>query len=137
MSTPEILLVEDDPGDAELTRQGFRAAGVPVNLMVMQDGEAGLSYLRREDTKRPQLILLDLNMPKMDGREMLSILKVDPELRSIPVVVLTTSDAPSDVEAVYDLHANACMRKPVDFGEFKKLVNDLRAYWFTHVVLPS
>jgi chemotaxis family two-component system response regulator Rcp1 len=137
----EILLVEDNPADIELTRQGFLEAKVKHNLHVARDGKEALSFLRREGkfakATRPDLILLDLNMPKMDGREVLRQIKTDDDLKSIPVVILTTSDATEDILKAYSLHANSYMTKPMDFDQFvTEVTKGVSDYWFTLVKLP-
>jgi two-component system, chemotaxis family, response regulator Rcp1 len=136
----EILLVEDNPGDARLTREAFREACIPCNLAVARDGIEALGRLRGEGefagTPLPHLVLLDLNMPRMDGREVLAALKSDPLLRAIPVVVLSSSEADQDVAAAYDLHANCYVAKPVDLEGFIAVVQAIQAFWFTVVKLP-
>ncbi|MBA2505194.1 MAG: response regulator [Thermoleophilaceae bacterium] len=136
----EILLVEDNPGDAELARHAFREAGVNANLRVASDGNAAVRYLRGEglhaDRPEPDFALLDLRMPGMDGFAVLREVKGDPTLRSIPIVVLTTSTADSDVAAAFKLHANAYHRKPVAFGDFVELAGELSVYWLDTVVTP-
>lgn len=135
-----ILLVEDNEDDALIARHAFRSVNVEINLQVAADGCEALKMLRREkpfeDVARPSLILLDLNMPRMDGRELLSIIKHDENLRSIPVIVLTTSDANIDVLQAYDSYANAFMAKPIDFIHFKAFVDSLADYWLKTVILP-
>lgn len=137
----EVLLVEDDPGDVLLTREAFEDNKVRNNLNVVGDGEEAMAYLRREgryaDAPRPDLILLDLNLPRKDGREVLSEVKADPELRSIPVVVLTTSAADEDILRSYDLHANAYVTKPVDFERFIEVVRQIDDFFVTVVKLPG
>lgn len=137
----EILLVEDNPADAELARIGLRNGKVANDVHVVEDGEEALAFLRREgrytDAPVPDLVLLDLNLPGMDGRETLRAIKNDPDLKSIPVVVLSTSDAAPDVADAYSNHANAFMIKPVDFAQFHELMTGLKEYWFTLVRLPS
>ncbi len=132
-----ILLVEDDPGDVELTREGLAAGKILVNLHVVEDGMKALEFLRHQGpyaaAVRPDLILLDLNMPKKDGREVLTEIKADPELRSIPVVVLTTSEAESDIARCYDAGANCYITKPVGFEVFIKVVQQIEEFWFTIV----
>ena len=136
----EILLVEDDPGDVLMTREAFAEHKVGNNLTVVSDGAEALAYLRREggyaNAVRPDLILLDLNLPRRDGREVLAEIKTDPELRSIPVVVLTTSKAEEDILRSYDLHANAYVTKPVDFERFVDVVRSIDDFYFTVVRLP-
>lgn len=137
----EILLVEDNPADVELTRQGFADGKIANNLHVVSDGDEALAFLRREgefaDAVQPDLILLDLNLPGKDGRTVLEEIKQDEVLRLIPVVVLTTSSAHLDVRKSYQLHANAYMTKPVDFTQFVELVRSIGSYWFTLVRLPT
>ena len=136
----EVLLVEDNPDDVELMRIGFRRAKFAVNLHHVGDGEQCMAFLRREapytDAPRPDLILLDLNMPRMDGREVLAEIDKDDTLNQIPVVVLTSSDADSDVLASYRLSCSSYIVKPVDFEQFSSVVRGIGDYWFTLVVLP-
>jgi len=139
-----ILLVEDDPEDQELTRRALRAGKVRNRLMVVNDGEEALDYLYRrgafqdaDASPRPDLILLDLNMPKLDGRAVLQQIKQDPDLRRIPVVVLTTSSQEEDILRSYDLGVNSYVAKPVRMEGFVKAVRDLEHYWFDLVVLPN
>jgi two-component system response regulator len=136
----EILLVEDNPADARLTREALRESKISNRLHAVGDGEQALRFLRREgehaDAPRPDLVLLDLNLPRMSGREVLEQVKEDPDLRRIPVVVLTTSEAEEDIVRSYDLHANAYVRKPVDFDQFTEVVRLIEDFWFTVVKLP-
>jgi CheY-like chemotaxis protein len=136
----EILLVEDNPGDVRLTQEALRDGDRPVRLQVVVDGEAALSYLRREDgyqdAPRPDLILLDLNLPKRDGRQVLEDVKSDPNLRQIPVVILTTSRAEQDIVAAYNLYANCYIQKPVDLNQFLNIVRAIEDFWLTIVALP-
>jgi CheY-like chemotaxis protein len=136
----EVLLVEDDPGDVLMTREAFEEHKVRNNLTVVSDGEDALAYVRREgdyaNATRPDLILLDLNLPRRDGREVLAELKADPELREIPVVVLTTSAADADILASYRLHANAYVTKPVDFERFISVVRQIDEFFVSLVKLP-
>ena len=136
----EILLVEDNPGDVRLAEEALRDAKMSNNLNVASDGVEALAYLRREgrhiNAPRPDLVLLDLNLPKKDGREVLGEVKLDPDLRTIPIVVLTTSDADADVVRSYQLHANAYVRKPVDFDAFIEVVRSIEDFWFSVVKLP-
>ena len=136
----EVLLVEDDPGDVLMTREAFEEHKVRNHLNVVSDGADALAYVRREgefaDAARPDLILLDLNLPKRDGREVLKELKTDPDLREIPIVVLTTSAAESDVLASYQLHANAYVTKPVDFERFISAVKQIDDFFIDLVKLP-
>src|SRR5882757_5604403 len=136
----EVLLVEDDPGDVLMTQEAFAEHKVKNNLSVVTDGVEALAYLRREgkyaDAHIPDLILLDLNLPRKDGREVLAEVKGDPELRAIPVVVLTTSQAEEDVLRSYDLHANAYVTKPVDFDRFIEVVRQIDEFFVSVVKLP-
>ncbi len=136
----EVLLVEDNPDDVELMRIGFRRAKFAVNLHHVGNGEECMAFLRREapytDVPRPDLVLLDLNMPRMDGREVLAEIDKDEALSHIPVVVLTSSDADSDVLASYRLSCSSYIVKPVDFEQFSSVVRGIGDYWFTLVVLP-
>lgn len=137
----EVLLVEDDPGDVLMTREAFEHNKVANHLSVVSDGVSAMEYLRKEgqyaDVKTPDLILLDLNLPRMDGREVLAELKIDAELRKIPVVVLTTSEAEEDVVRAYSLHANAFVTKPVDFDRFIEVVQKIDDFFVSVVRLPS
>ncbi len=137
----EILLVEDNPGDARLTQEAMRAAKLSNNLHIVEDGVEAMEFLRRQgrfgDAPRPDLILLDLNLPRMDGREVLAEVKSDPDLRRIPVVVLTTSRAEEDVIRAYDLHANCYVTKPVDLAQFMKIVAQIDEFWVKVVTLPG
>jgi CheY-like chemotaxis protein len=137
----EILLVEDNAGDVRLTQEAFRDGKVRHNLRVVKDGVEALAYLRREGSYaaavRPDLILLDLNLPRKDGRTVLAEIKADVHLRSIPVVVLTTSRAESDIQAAYDLQANCYVTKPVDLDEFIAAVRSMEEFWLTIVALPD
>jgi chemotaxis family two-component system response regulator Rcp1 len=139
--TIEILLVEDSPGDARLTREAMRDAKVQNNLHVASDGIEATSFLWRQgkhaNAPRPDLILLDLNLPKKGGREILEEIKLDPSLKSIPVVVLTTSTAEEDVLRSYQLHANCYITKPVDLDQFLKIVKAIDSFWLAIVKLPS
>jgi CheY-like chemotaxis protein len=137
----EVLLVEDDPGDVLLIREAFEFNKVHNNLNVVSDGEQALEYLRRQgphaEANRPDLVLLDLNLPRKDGREVLAEVKQDPELRTIPIVVLTTSEAEEDVLKSYQLHANAYVTKPVDFERFVSIVRQIDDFFVSVVRLPS
>jgi chemotaxis family two-component system response regulator Rcp1 len=136
-STPiEILLVEDNPADVRLTREALREGKVRNNLRVARDGEEALAILRREGELRPDLILLDLNLPRRDGREVLKEIKNDPRLMTIPVVVLTTSEAEADIVKSYSLHANCYITKPVDLDQFITVVKSIDDFWLTIVKLP-
>ncbi len=136
----EILLVEDNPGDVRLTQEGLNEGKVRNNLHVARDGVQALAFLRREgehvDAVRPDLVLLDLNLPRKDGREVLAEMKSDPELRTIPVVVLTTSSAEQDVLRSYELQANCYITKPVDLEQFITVVRSIEDFWLTIVTLP-
>jgi CheY-like chemotaxis protein len=137
----QILLVEDNPGDVRLTIEALREARVANQLSVAVDGHEALAFLRREgryaDAPRPDLILLDLNLPKKDGREVLAEIKADPALRRIPVVVLTTSEAEQDIVRSYDLHANCYITKPVDLEAFIQVVRSIEGFWLAIVRLPT
>jgi CheY-like chemotaxis protein len=137
----EVLLVEDDPGDTLMIREAFEDNKVRNRLTCMTDGEQAMSYLRREgengDATRPDLVLLDLNLPRKDGREVLAEIKGDEELSTIPVVVLTTSQAEEDVLRSYKLHANAYVTKPVDFERFIEVVRQIDNFFVTVVKLPT
>jgi CheY-like chemotaxis protein len=136
----DILLVEDDPGDELITREAFEHNKVRNRLHVAHDGEEGLNYLYQrgayEDAKRPDLILLDLNLPKYDGRQLLEKIKSDPDLSRIPVVVLTTSSAEEDILRSYKLHANAYVTKPVDLDQFINAVRQIDEFFLQVVRLP-
>ena len=136
----EILLVEDNPGDVRLTQEAIREAKIRNRLNVVTDGEEAVAYVRRQgnfaDQPRPDLILLDLNLPKKDGREVLKDLKSDPDLHRIPVVVLTSSAAEQDILSTYDLYANAYVTKPVDLEQFMHVVSSIQDFWLNIVKLP-
>lgn len=136
----EILLVEDNEGDARLAREALRDAKVCNNLFWVEDGVEAIAYLRNqgeyEGRVRPDVILLDLNLPKKDGREVLADIKNDPDLRRIPVVILTVSDAEEDIVKSYDLHANCYIRKPLDLEQFMQVVKAIEDFWLTIVKLP-
>jgi chemotaxis family two-component system response regulator Rcp1 len=136
----EILLVEDNPGDVRLTVEALKDAKVHNNLHVAEDGVEAMVFLRREgkyaDAPRPDLILLDLNLPKKDGREVLAEIKGDPDLRRIPVVILTISQDEEDILRSYNLHANCYITKPVNLSQFLKVVKSVEEFWFTIVKLP-
>jgi len=137
----EILLVEDNPGDVRLTVEALREGKVRNRLNVAIDGVEALAYLRREGkytaAARPDLILLDLNLPRKDGREVLAEIKADANLRTIPVVILTTSQADEDILRSYNLHANCYVTKPVDLEQFITVVKSIEAFWLTIVALPN
>ncbi|MCC9077163.1 response regulator [Litorilinea aerophila] len=136
----DILLVEDNPGDVRLTMEALKEAKVQNRLNVAWDGVEAMAYLRQEapytGVSRPDLILLDLNLPKKDGREVLAEIKQDSSLRRIPVVILTTSEADEDILRSYDLHANCYIAKPVDLEQFMKVVKSVEDFWLTIVKLP-
>ena len=137
----EVLLVEDNPGDVRLTREVLKDGRIRNTLNVVADGVEALAFLRKEgvyaDAKAQDLILLDLNLPKMDGREVLAAIKSDPALRKIPVVVLTTSAAEEDILKAYDLHANCYITKPVDLDQFNNVVHSIEDFWLSIVKLPK
>ena len=141
MPQVDILLVEDSPGDVRLTLEALADAKISNNISVASDGVEALEFLRKEgehsEATRPDLILLDLNMPRMDGRELLSIIKADDSLRTIPVVVLTTSQSEADILKSYDLQANCYITKPVDLDQFMAVVNSIQEFWLSIVKLPS
>jgi CheY-like chemotaxis protein len=136
----DILLVEDNPGDVRLTTEVFKDSKILNNLSVVADGVETLAFLRREgryaNAPRPDLILLDLNLPKKDGREVLAEIKTHPNLQRIPVVILTTSQAEQDILKSYDLHANCYITKPVDLDGFIKIIKSIEDFWLTIVKLP-
>jgi CheY-like chemotaxis protein len=137
----DFLLVEDNPGDVRLTQEALKSHKVQNNLHVVTDGEEAMLFLRRQgkykDAPRPDVILLDLNLPKKDGREVLAEIKSDPLLKTIPVVVITSSEAEQDVVRSYDLNANCYVTKPVNFDQFVKVVQSVSEFWLTIVKLPS
>jgi CheY-like chemotaxis protein len=136
----EMLLVEDNPGDVRLTKETLRDAKVMVNLHVVGDGVEAMAFLRKEskyaNTPRPDLVLLDLNLPKKDGREVLAEIKQDPDLKRIPVVILTISNGQEDILKSYNLHANAYVTKPLNLEQFAKIVKAIEDFWLTVVKLP-
>ena len=135
-----VLLVEDNPGDVRLTREAFREADTSIRLHVASDGVEAMAFVRKDaahaDAPRPDLILLDLNLPKMDGREVLAQLKGDESLRTIPTIILTTSAAQADVLKSYQLHANAYVSKPLQLDAFQSLVSCINEFWLTKATLP-
>jgi len=138
----KVLLVEDDPGDVELTKELFVSAKIPVSLRTLEDGEQAISYLLEtsksgELQDLPDLILLDLNMPKRNGKEVLDVLKKHPLLKLIPVIVLTTSSSDRDILESYALGANCFITKPVGFKEFSEIVQSIETFWFSLAKLPS
>ena len=136
----EVLLVEDSPGDVRLTREAFREANKAVRLHVASDGVEAMAFLKNEgkhaDAPRPDLILLDLNLPKMDGREVLALIKSDDNLKLIPTVILTTSESEEDIARSYRLQANCYLSKPVRLEAFESLVKSINDFWLTQVKLP-
>ena len=137
----QVLLVEDSPGDVRLTQEAFRDAKTSINLHVATDGIEAMAFLRREGTQanapRPDFILLDLNLPRMDGREVLAEIKADDSLRMIPTVILTTSEAEADIVNSYQLQANCYLSKPVQLDEFEGLVKSINDFWLTKAKLPQ
>ena len=140
MST-EVLLVEDSPGDVRLTREAFRVANESIHLHVASDGVEAMAFLRQEgvhmNASRPDLILLDLNLPKMDGRQVLALIKADAKLKTIPTVVLTTSELEADVATSYQLQVNCYLSKPAQWDAFATLVKSVIDFWLTKVKLPN
>ncbi len=136
-----VLLVEDSPGDVRLTLEAFRVANKSIELKVVLDGVVAMAYLKREGAfataPRPELILLDLNLPRMSGREVLAQIKADASLKTIPTVILTTSAAPEDVQDCYDLQANSYVCKPVGFELFENLVRSINNFWMTNALVPQ
>lgn len=135
-----ILLVEDNPADVRLTKEALKQEKVLVNMSVVEDGEEAMAFLRREgkysDAKRPDIILLDLNLPRKDGREVLAKIKADEDLKRIPVLVMTISETEQDIRKAYNDYANCYITKPANFGQFVKIVNSIEDFWFTVVKLP-
>jgi CheY-like chemotaxis protein len=138
--TMEILLVEDNPGDVRLVREVFREGRVPCTFQVAVDGEEALAFLRQEGAHAgavpPDIVILDLNLPRKDGREVLAEIKADPRLRRLPVIVLTSSAADQDVMKAYDLHANCYIVKPVDLDDYSEVVRVIEDFWLATVELP-
>jgi chemotaxis family two-component system response regulator Rcp1 len=137
----EVLLVEDSPGDVRLTQEAFRDANKAIHLHVVSDGVEAMAFLRREgvhtQAPRPELILLDLNLPKMDGREVLAHIKEDDNLKTIPTVILTTSESEADIVKSYQLQANCYLSKPVQLDAFEALVKSINDFWLIKVKLPQ
>lgn len=137
----EVLMLEDNEDDIRLTIEAMNGWKLKNNMHVARNGLEGLAFLRKEgdfaDAPEPDIILLDLNMPRMDGREFLEIIKSDPEFRRIPVVILTTSELEEDIAKAYDLHANCYIAKPVDLNQFSKIVRAIDHFWFSIVKLPK
>jgi len=140
MTPIEILLVEDNPGDVDLSREALENGKLYNTLHVVNDGEAAMAFLRHEgkytDAPRPDLILLDLNLPRKNGQEVLAEIKSDEELKCIPVVILTSSKAEQDILSTYNLHANCYISKPIDLDQFLKVVQAIKTFWVTIVKLP-
>jgi len=136
-----ILLIEDNPGDVRLAQEAFKEGGFNVKLDVVMDGMEALRFLRKttpyEEVFTPDLILLDLNLPKKDGREVLSEIKTDPKLLCIPTVILTTSDAEQDILNSYNLHVNCYINKPVDFDKFFDIIQKIEDFWIRTAILPT
>ena len=136
-----VLLVEDNPGDVRLTQEAFKEAKISIKLDVTMDGAEAIKFLRKEDdyadAVTPDLILLDLNLPKKDGREVLKEIKTDDTLKRIPVVVLTTSNAEQDIMKSYNLHVNCYINKPVDFEKFFDIIQKIEEFWLTTAILPT
>lgn len=137
----EFLLAEDNPGDVRLTQEALRESKIRNNLNVVTDGMEAIAFLRRQgkyaNAPTPDVVLLDLNLPKMDGREVLAEIKSDPLLKRIPVVIITSSEAEKDILRTYDLHANCYVSKPVDLDQFIKVIQAIENFWLTIVKLPS
>jgi chemotaxis family two-component system response regulator Rcp1 len=137
----DLLLVEDNPGDVRLTREAFKDSPIPVHLSVAKDGEEAIDFLRRRgnfsDAPRPDLILLDLNLPRKNGGEVLSEIKADPDLKRIPVVIMTTSSSQEDIEKAYSLNANCYITKPIGLDDFMGVVQSIEDFWLTKVSLPT
>jgi two-component system, chemotaxis family, response regulator Rcp1 len=136
-----ILLVEDNPGDVRLTQEAFKEGKIPVNLNVVMDGVEAISFLKKQgqysNQATPDLVLLDLNLPKRDGREVLEEIKTDPNLRRMPVVILTTSNAEQDIQKSYNLYVNCYINKPVDFDKFFEIIQKIEEFWLKTAILPS
>jgi chemotaxis family two-component system response regulator Rcp1 len=137
----QVLLVEDSPGDVRLTLEAFHETNPSIRLHVANDGVEAMAFLRqeqgKEDAPRPDLILLDLNMPKMDGRQVLARIKADDDLKTIPTVILTTSEAEADIARSYQLNANCYLNKPVQLDAFESLVKSINEFWLTMAKLPQ
>lgn len=141
MHSVKILIIEDNPGDIRLTREALKEGKMRNELEVAIDGEEAMAFLRKQgkyaNVFRPDMILLDLNLPKKNGKEVLVEIKQDPQLRTIPVIILTSSQAEADIMQTYDNYANCYIVKPVEFNEFIKIVNNIREFWFMIVKLPK
>ena len=139
--TMEILLVEDNPADVELTIEAFKARESKSNISVVTDGQMAINYLQKnagfEEAITPDLVLLDLNLPKLNGREVLNFIKNSADLNQIPVIILTTSESHQDIRISYELHANCYITKPVDFNKFLAITDSIENFWFKTVKLPS
>ena len=137
----EVLLVEDSPGDVRLTRDAFRETNESIRLHVAVDGVEAMDFLKKRgafaDSPRPDFILLDLNIPKMDGREVLAQIKKDNDLKTIPTIILTTSDSEADIKKSYELQANCYLNKPVQLEDFENVVKSINDFWTTKVKLPQ
>jgi chemotaxis family two-component system response regulator Rcp1 len=137
----ELLLIEDNPGDIRLTQEAFKGSSLPIVLNVVTDGVMGINYLKKvhpyQDSLTPDLVLLDLNLPKRDGREVLQEIKSDKNLKKIPIVVLTTSTAEQDIQQAYSLHVNSYISKPVDFDKFHEIIQNIEEFWLKTAVLPT
>ncbi len=137
----EVLLVEDSPGDVRLTQEAFREINRSIHLHVAVDGVEAMEFLNKQggfvDAPRPDFILLDLNIPKLDGREVLALIKQDKKLKTIPTIILTTSDAEADIVKSYELQANCYLNKPVQLEEFESVVKSINDFWLTKVKLPQ
>lgn len=133
----EILLVEDNEGDVFLTKKAFEKAKIANNINVAMDGEEAMNMLQSNSTPKPDIVLLDINLPKKDGKQVLAEMKEDENLRRIPVVILTSSKAEQDIVKTYDLHASSYIVKPIDLQKFSEVVTAIEDFWFSVVVLPS
>ncbi len=137
----DVLLAEDDQGDVVLIKESLKHSKIVINMNVVKNGQECMEYLRRtgqyESVTKPDLVLLDLNLPKKDGRQVLTEMKIDQYLKKIPVVILTTSEAEADIAKTYEMGANCYVTKPVDFQQFQKVVNEIAHFWFTVVKLPD
>ena len=140
MQPGDVLLVEDNPSDVYLTQVAFRRSRTESEIHVVEDGIQAMAFLRQElpyaNAPRPALVLLDLNLPRKDGYKVLAEMKADPDLRRIPVIVLTTSTAEADVDRCYESHANCYIAKPVDFDEFERVIQEIESFWFQCATLP-
>lgn len=136
----EILLVEDNPGDVRLTQEAFKNSSFKVNINIVNDGAKAIEYLYKKgvytDSPTPELILLDLNLPRKNGKEVLEIIKTDDKLKKIPIVVLTTSQSEDDINSAYNLHANCYITKPMDFDDFSEVIHSIENFWLSTTQLP-